>query len=113
MASGYFSDELYSLKTTADDGYIYVLVKHQSTPDNHMAFRMIRYAVASMQRHLNAGIKRYRWSYRCYSILVNAVLVRTLHAGWMNLTFRPWQIDTIAVISPILFRMMKSPIIAV
>ncbi|MFM2456042.1 Rpn family recombination-promoting nuclease/putative transposase, partial [Citrobacter freundii] len=54
----YFSDVLYSLKTTAGDGYIHVLVEHQSTPDKHMAFRLIRYAVAAMQRHLEAGHKK-------------------------------------------------------
>ena len=54
----YFSDVLYSLKTTAGDGYIHVLVEHQSTPDKHMAFRLIRYAVAAMQRHLDAGHKK-------------------------------------------------------
>ncbi|MHA6310747.1 Rpn family recombination-promoting nuclease/putative transposase [Pantoea sp. S-LA4] len=53
----YFSDVLYSLKTTAGDGYIHVLVEHQSTPDRHMAFRLMRYAVAAMQRHLEAGHK--------------------------------------------------------
>jgi len=51
----YFSDVLYSLKTTAGDGYIHVLIEHQSTPDKHMAFRLMRYAVAAMQRHLEAG----------------------------------------------------------
>ncbi|MGS8560789.1 Rpn family recombination-promoting nuclease/putative transposase [Salmonella enterica] len=54
----YFSDVLYSLKTNAGDGYIHVLVEHQSTPDKHMAFRLIRYAVAAMQRHLEAGHKK-------------------------------------------------------
>lgn len=54
----YFSDVLYSLKTTGGDGYIHVLVEHQSTPDKHMAFRLIRYAVAAMQRHLDAGHKK-------------------------------------------------------
>lgn len=29
----YFSDVLYSLKTTAGDGYIHVLIEHQSVPD--------------------------------------------------------------------------------
>ena len=53
----YFSDVLYSLKTTAGDGYIHVLIEHQSTPDRHMAFRLLRYAVAAMQRHLEAGHK--------------------------------------------------------
>jgi predicted transposase/invertase (TIGR01784 family) len=52
----YFSDVLYSLKTTASaDGYVHVLIEHQSSPDKHMAFRLIRYAVAAMQRHLDAG----------------------------------------------------------
>ena len=51
----YFSDVLYSLKTTAGDGYIHVLIEHQSSPDKHMAFRLIRYAIAAMQRHLAAG----------------------------------------------------------
>lgn len=55
----YFSDVLYSLKTTAgDDGYVHVLIEHQSTPDQHMAFRLIRYAVAAMQRHLEEGHKK-------------------------------------------------------
>lgn len=54
----YFSDVLYSLKTTTGDGYIYVLIEHQSTPDQHMAFRLLRYAVAAMQRHLDAGHKK-------------------------------------------------------
>ncbi|WP_167379263.1 Rpn family recombination-promoting nuclease/putative transposase [Pantoea cypripedii] len=54
----YYSDVLYSLKTTAGDGYIQVLIEHQSTPDKHMAFRLMRYAVAAMQRHLDAGHKK-------------------------------------------------------
>ncbi|MGC0946097.1 Rpn family recombination-promoting nuclease/putative transposase [Pantoea agglomerans] len=54
----YFSDILYSLKTSNRDGYIHVLVEHQSTPDRHMAFRLMRYAVAAMHRHLEAGHKQ-------------------------------------------------------
>lgn len=54
----YFSDILYSLKTSNGDGYIHVLVEHQSTPDRHMAFRLMRYAVAAMHRHLDAGHKQ-------------------------------------------------------
>jgi len=55
----YFSDVLYSLRTTTDDeGYIHVLIEHQSTPDKHMAFRLLRYSVAAMQRHLDAGHKK-------------------------------------------------------
>lgn len=52
----YFSDVLYSLKTTTgDDGYVMVLVEHQSSPDQNIAFRLMRYAIAAMQRHLDAG----------------------------------------------------------
>ncbi|MEN4758119.1 Rpn family recombination-promoting nuclease/putative transposase [Pantoea agglomerans] len=54
----YFSDVLYSLKTAAGDGYAHVLIEHQSSPDRQMAFRLIRYAVAAMQRHLEAGLKK-------------------------------------------------------
>ena len=55
----YFSDVLYSLSTkTGDDSYIHVLIEHQSTPDRHMAFRLLRYSVAAMQRHLDAGHKK-------------------------------------------------------
>ncbi|CRY41067.1 putative transposase [Yersinia enterocolitica] len=50
-----YSDVLYSLKTTAGDGYVYALIEHQSSPDKHMAFRMMRYAIAAMQSHLEAG----------------------------------------------------------
>lgn len=51
----YFSDMLYSLKTACGDGYIHVLIEHQSSPDRHMAFRLMRYAIAAMQQHLEAG----------------------------------------------------------
>lgn len=55
----YFSDVLYRMKTTTGgEGYIHVLIEHQSTPDKHMAFRLLRYAVAAMQRHLAAGHKK-------------------------------------------------------
>jgi len=54
----YFSDVLYSLKTTAGEGYVHVLIEHQSSPDKHMAFRLMRYAVAAMQRHLESGHKK-------------------------------------------------------
>ena len=53
----YYSDVLYSLKTGKGDGYVHVLIEHQSSPDRHMAFRLMRYAVAAMQRHLDAGHK--------------------------------------------------------
>ncbi|BED93846.1 Rpn family recombination-promoting nuclease/putative transposase [Escherichia fergusonii] len=51
----YYNDVLYSVETTKGCGYIYVLIEHQSSPDENMAFRMLRYAIATMQRHLEAG----------------------------------------------------------
>lgn len=36
---------------------MHVLIEHQSTPDKRMAFRLMRYAIAAMQRHLDAGHK--------------------------------------------------------
>lgn len=53
----YFSDVLYSLKMEGGDGYVYALIEHQSSADRHMTFRMMRYAIAAMQRHLEAGHK--------------------------------------------------------
>ncbi|MFV0261075.1 MAG: Rpn family recombination-promoting nuclease/putative transposase [Kluyvera sp.] len=54
----YYNDIIYSLQTTTGRGYIHVLIEHQSSPDKHMAFRLLRYAVAAMQQHLNAGHKK-------------------------------------------------------
>ncbi|WP_380183682.1 Rpn family recombination-promoting nuclease/putative transposase [Kalamiella sp. sgz302252] len=54
----YHSDVLYSLETTEGEGYIYCLIEHQSTPDKQMSFRLMRYAIAAMKRHLDAGYKK-------------------------------------------------------
>ncbi|WP_260863818.1 Rpn family recombination-promoting nuclease/putative transposase [Citrobacter sp. Marseille-Q6884] len=53
----YYSDVLWSLKTREGDGYIYCVIEHQSTAAQHMAFRLMRYAIAAMQHHLDAGNK--------------------------------------------------------
>jgi len=49
------SDVLWSVQTRDGKGYIYALLEHQSTPDKQMTFRLMRYALAAMQRHLDAG----------------------------------------------------------
>lgn len=49
----HFADVLYSLKTAEGEGYIYTLIEHQSSPDRHMAFRLMRY-IAAMQKHLDS-----------------------------------------------------------
>ncbi|QBY47038.1 Rpn family recombination-promoting nuclease/putative transposase (plasmid) [Arsenophonus nasoniae] len=54
----YQSDILYSVSTTKGSGYIYVLIEHQSTPDKLIAWRLMRYSLAAMQKHLEAGNKQ-------------------------------------------------------
>ncbi len=51
---------LWSLKTCEGDSYIYVVIEHQSTPDAHMAFRLMRYATAAIRAIWMLAIKRYR-----------------------------------------------------
>lgn len=53
----HYSDVLYSLKTTGGQGYVYCVVEHQSSPDKLMAFRLLRYSISAMQRHLEQGNK--------------------------------------------------------
>ncbi len=53
----FYSDVLWSLKTREGQGYIYCVIEHQSTAVQHMAFRLMRYAIAAMQHHLDAGNK--------------------------------------------------------
>ncbi|NHB88998.1 Rpn family recombination-promoting nuclease/putative transposase [Photorhabdus tasmaniensis] len=51
----YYSDILYSLKTVQGEGYVYCVIEHQSSPDKMMAFRLMRYSISAMQRHLEQG----------------------------------------------------------
>ncbi len=53
----YHSDVIWSVNISAGKGYIYVVIEHQSSPDELMAFRLLRYAMDVMQRHLDKGYK--------------------------------------------------------
>ncbi|HGJ5883752.1 Rpn family recombination-promoting nuclease/putative transposase [Arsenophonus sp.] len=53
----YQSDILYSVKTSKGSGYIYVLIEAQSSPDKLIAWRLMRYSMTAMQKHLEAGHK--------------------------------------------------------
>ncbi|HGJ5884370.1 Rpn family recombination-promoting nuclease/putative transposase [Arsenophonus sp.] len=53
----YQSDILYSVSTNKGSGYIYVLIEAQSTPDKLIAWRLMRYSMSAMQKHLDAGHK--------------------------------------------------------
>jgi predicted transposase/invertase (TIGR01784 family) len=52
------SDILYSLKIGGIKGYVYINVEHQSTPQEFMSFRMLRYKLAIMKQHLDQGNKK-------------------------------------------------------
>ena len=52
------SDILWSVNTREGDGYIYVVIEHQSREDIHMAFRLMRYSMAVMQRHIEHDKRR-------------------------------------------------------
>ncbi|MEO3989988.1 Rpn family recombination-promoting nuclease/putative transposase [Pseudocitrobacter cyperus] len=54
----HYSDILYSVKMQGEPGYLHVLIEHQSTPSKKITFRMVRYAIAAMHRHLEAGFEK-------------------------------------------------------
>ncbi|TCL02962.1 Rpn family recombination-promoting nuclease/putative transposase [Sodalis ligni] len=53
-----YSDMLYMLQTSEGVGYVYCLIEHQSSADEMMAFRLLRYSIAAMHRHLEQGHKK-------------------------------------------------------
>ncbi len=46
------------METSDGDGYIYCVIEHESSAEKNMAFRLMRYATAAMQRHLDKGYDR-------------------------------------------------------
>ena len=81
----YYSDLLWSVKTQEGAGYIYVVIEHQSKPEELMAFRMMRYSIAAMQNHLDAGYKELPLVIPMLFIMVAEVLILIHSAGLMNL----------------------------
>jgi predicted transposase/invertase (TIGR01784 family) len=77
------SDVLYSVKTRQGEGYIYVLIEHQSSPDRFMAFRLMRYALAAMQRHLDAGNTVLPLVIPMLFIMGALALIPFRYAGWI------------------------------
>ena len=51
---GHSTDVLYSVQMQGNPGYLHVVIEHQSKPDKKMTFRMMRYSIAAMHRHLEA-----------------------------------------------------------
>ncbi len=80
------SDILWSVKTREGDGYIYVVIEHQSREDIHMAFRLMRYSMAVMQRHIEHDKRRpLPLVIPMLFITVAVVLTPGPCAGWTNL----------------------------
>lgn len=93
----WYSDVLWSVQTTCGTGYVYVVIEHQSSPDSHMAFRLMRYAIAAMQRHLDAG-------HKTLPLVVPMLFYHGATSpypfpstGWMNLPTRSWRRRCMAV----------------
>ena len=92
-----YSDILYSLRTRHGPGYVYALIEHQSTPDKLMAFRLLRYALAAMQRHLDAGhdtlplvvpilfyhgkVSPWPWARNWQQLFADPALAKTLYSN--------------------------------
>lgn len=53
-----------------------------------MAFRMMRYAIAAMQKHLDAGHKTLPLVVPILFIMASIARIRTRCVGWMNLTIQ-------------------------
>ena len=83
-----YSDVLWSLKTTSGKGYIYALIEHQSSPDAHMAFRMMRMPLLRCRSILMQDTKRCRWWCRYFFIMALTARIHTRCVGWMNLTIQ-------------------------
>jgi predicted transposase/invertase (TIGR01784 family) len=47
-----FSDVLFSAKFNGDDGYIFLLLEHQSRPEHLMAFRLFKYMINICEQYL-------------------------------------------------------------
>ncbi|WP_083871467.1 Rpn family recombination-promoting nuclease/putative transposase [Nocardia aobensis] len=74
------SDILFKATVGGRDGYIHLLLEHQSTPDKHMPLRVLEYMIGTWTQHLNdqpgsayyplvipvvvnSGPNTWRWNY--------------------------------------------------
>ena len=102
----YYSDVLWSVgKPARGDGYIYCVIEHQSSAEKNMAFRLMRYATAAMQRHLDKGYDRVPLVVPLLFYHGEASPYRTHSTGWMSLTIR----NLPGSCTPKLFRWWISP----
>ncbi|WP_341751766.1 Rpn family recombination-promoting nuclease/putative transposase [Candidatus Tisiphia endosymbiont of Piscicola geometra] len=92
------SDVLFYTKFGKQDGYLYLLVDHQSSPDHFMAFRLFKYMMNICNRYLTEnpktktlplvypliffnGTRKYNVSRNLWSLFDNSKLIRDI---WAN-----------------------------
>ncbi len=101
----HYSDILYSLKTARGDGYVYCVIEHQSSPDKMIAFRLMRYSISAMQRHLEQGheklplvipvlfyhgkIQPYPWSTNWLDCFDAPALAKEIYSGTFGYLLHP------------------------
>lgn len=101
----YYSDVLWSVETSDGDGYIYCVIEHQSSAEKNMAFRLMRYATAAMQRHLDKGYDRVPLVVPLLFYHGETSPYPYSPTGWMSLTIR----NLPGSCTPKLFRWWISP----
>ena len=92
-----YSDVLWSVQMNQQKGYLYALIEHQSKPDKQMTQRLMRYSLAAMQRHIEAGhetlpvvipilfyhgtTRPYPYSMRWFDAFSDAELAKRVYTG--------------------------------
>lgn len=81
------SDILFSAKFNDESGYLWILLEHQSTPDHFMAFRLFKYMMDIIGRHLTLNpnckhlpfvVKHYNAPRNFWDLFKNKQLVQDI-----------------------------------
>lgn len=96
---GHSTDVLYSVQMQGNPGYLHVVIEHQSKPDKKMAFRMMRYSIAAMHRHLEADHDKLPLVVPILFYQARPHLIRSQCAGLIYFTRRSWHDASITVLS--------------
>ncbi|WP_341764351.1 Rpn family recombination-promoting nuclease/putative transposase [Candidatus Tisiphia endosymbiont of Beris chalybata] len=92
------TDVLFQAKFDKQDGYLYLLLEHQSHPDHFMAFRLFKYMINICDRHLTQhpntktlplvyplifynGTRKYNAPLNLWKLFENSQLARSI---WIN-----------------------------
>lgn len=96
---GHSTDVLYSVQMQGNPGYLHVVIEHQSKPDKKMAFRMMRYSIAAMHRHLEADHDKLPLVVPILFYQGEATPIHSLCAGLICFTRRSWRGVSITILS--------------